>query len=266
MDNLGVICATEREFMLIKTDMEQDKDVHCEKIGFREFYMGKLQDLNCVLARCGVGKVSSAVTTSMLIQKYNCSRILFIGVAGSLSPEVSVGDVVIATDCLQHDVDVRPWYKQHVIPSLCVANIPSDTDLSRIAKASAEAYLESSQFRTTVTPDVIQLLDMRATPFVKEGTVVCGDQFITDRSIKNSIVARVDGALCVEMEGGAVAQTCNELGVGYGLVRVISDSCDDASHGTFEDFCNKAAGHMTRGILLMILAHPDLKTLLKHVE
>ena len=202
--------------------MAQMADRREKKIGMDLFVSGKLFGKDAVLAVCGPGKVNAALCTQSMILHYQPEWILNLGVAGAGDETVSIGDMVIATAAVQHDMDTSPIGDPvGLVSKINLVEIPCDASLRARLVAAAS-----------------QVEGMR----VHEGVIATGDQFIHDGAVRS----RINGlfhALAVEMEGGAVAQACYMHGVPCGVLRSISDQADGHSEMDYPTFTRLAASH-----------------------
>ena len=139
-----------------------------------------------VIVRSGIGKVNAGICTQILADLFHVDVVINTGIAGSLKAEINIGDVVISTDAVQHDMDATGFgYKPGVIPRMETSCFKADPTLVRAAKAACEKAVPEIQAFT--------------------GRIVSGDQFISDRAVKDRITAQF-GGMCTEMEGAAIAQ------------------------------------------------------------
>ena len=104
---IGIIGAMDNEIELLKNSMEIRM---MESIAGMTYYCGTLCGKEAVLVRCGVGKVNAAICAQLLITHFGVGRIINTGVAGSLDREINIGDLVVSTDAVQHDMDLRTDY------------------------------------------------------------------------------------------------------------------------------------------------------------
>jgi adenosylhomocysteine nucleosidase len=208
----------------------------------REFHAGALAGRSCVAVFSRWGKVAAASTATELILDHRASAIVFTGAAGSLSPAVRVGDIVVATGLAQHDMDASPLYPRGEVPLLGVGVFETDPTLRRCLADAADAF--AAEELTRARPGARTHL----------GLVASGDRFIADDAARSAVLAACPGALAVEMEGAAVAQVCFEHAVPFGCVRTISDSADEHAAGSVMDFINALAGFYSRGVLLRMIA------------
>ena len=197
-------------------------DVVTERAGPFGLHRARLDRVPVLLATCGIGKVQSAALTQAMLER-GAAAVLFTGVAGGVDPTLRVGDLVVATDALQHDVDVTALgYARGQVPGHDAVRWPADPDLRDRVAAAAKTVAAAEGVRWVV------------------GTVASGDRFMADPAD----VARLRsefGAACAEMEGAAVAQVCASWGVPWAIVRSISDTADHDAHVDFRAFTQVAA-------------------------
>ncbi|MCR5210038.1 MAG: 5'-methylthioadenosine/adenosylhomocysteine nucleosidase [Lachnospiraceae bacterium] len=222
----GIICAMDLEMKKIREDMKNVKEEKCAGL---TFVCGTIDDTEVVAAVCGVGKVNAAICTQAMIDRFSPDCILNVGVAGSLSKELNITDIVIAGMLVQHDFDCtslgcRPGeiygsgQKFFIAAPSVVLNLRKAIDIINDRRENAgEKTLHSV-----------------------EGIIASGDQFISSAEKKSFITSEFDALAC-EMEGAAIAQVCVANGVKFGVIRAISDSADESSHMDFGEFCRKAA-------------------------
>ena len=187
-----------------------------------------------VVARCG--KVAAATTATELIVRFGVEAMICTGVAGGLGPGVDIGDVVVADRLVQHDLDPRPLWPRHVVPLLETGFFETDPVWSdRLAHAARRYEADGEGGR------------------VHRGLIASGDQFIHGPVMGDALLGALPGALCVEMEGAAVAQVCFEYGVPCAVFRSISDRADADAPSDFGESLGAFAASHTRGILSLAL-------------
>ncbi|OMF76048.1 5'-methylthioadenosine/adenosylhomocysteine nucleosidase [Paenibacillus glucanolyticus] len=214
---IGLIGAMDEEVELLLGQLENK--VTTVKAGVT-YASGTLHDKQVVVCKSGVGKVNAAVTTQILIDSFGVSKILFTGVAGALHPTLNIGDIVISSSCMQHDMDVTPLgFARGMIPYQEVSDFPADQSLIELAE---EACKELSVDHYVI------------------GKVLSGDQFIASRETVQTLYEDLNGA-CAEMEGSAVAQVCYMNRVPYVVIRSMSDKADGSAHVNFPEFTVKAS-------------------------
>ncbi|ANA81780.1 5'-methylthioadenosine/adenosylhomocysteine nucleosidase [Paenibacillus glucanolyticus] len=214
---IGLIGAMDEEVELLLGQLENK--VTTVKAGVT-YASGTLHGKQVVVCKSGVGKVNAAVTTQILIDSFGVSKILFTGVAGALHPDLNIGDIVISSSCMQHDMDVTPLgFARGMIPYQEVSDFPADQSLIELAE---EACKELSVDHYVI------------------GKVLSGDQFIASRETVQTLYEDLNGA-CAEMEGSAVAQVCYMNRVPYVVIRSMSDKADGSAHVNFPEFTVKAS-------------------------
>jgi len=210
--------------------LEALTEVRVRERGAFTLYGGTLSGKQVLVAQCGVGKVNAAALAQILVLE-GVTHIIFTGVAGGLAPGLAVGDIVVSTDAVQHDVDVRALgYALGEVPGETLAWAADET-LRRAALLAAEALGEVR---------------------VAAGRVLSGDQFIADRERARTL-HNLFGGLCAEMEGAAVAQVCSRAGVGFVIIRSLSDSADGGAQIDFRAFTPLAA-RRAKAVVLGMLA------------
>ena len=159
---LGIIGAMDEEVAKLKETMQ---DVTVETKASMEFYKGTMNGKEVVVVRSGIGKVNAGICTQILCDLYHVDAVINTGIAGSLNAKIDIGDIVLSTDALQHDMDATGFgYEPGVIPRMETSTFIADEKLRKLAKECCER----------VNPDI----------HVFEGRVVSGDQFISDKAKK----------------------------------------------------------------------------------
>lgn len=223
MKKIGIIGAMEVEVALLKQDMKIQREV--KKAGM-DFCEGILMGQEAVVVRSGIGKVNAAVCTQILVDEFQVEAVINTGIAGSLNAEINIGDIVISTDVLHHDMDaVNFGYEPGQIPQMDVFSFAADEKLA----SKAEAVCNE------VNPKIR----------VFRGRVVSGDQFIADKAVKNRIAQQFHG-FCTEMEGAAIAQAAYLNEIPFVVIRAISDKADDSASEDYPTFEKKAVEHSVR--------------------
>lgn len=208
------------------------EDARSESHGGREFALGSLQELGVVCVHARVGKVAAAVTATELIVRFGIDRLLFTGLAGALVPELRAGDVVVAEGLVQHDMNASPLFPPLEVPLTGVSRFVATPALAAgVTRAAEDAMLElDGGLRDAVGAE--RNAPRRAGSVVR-GDIATGDRFVGSGPLRDAIRSLVPGAVCVEMEGAAVAQVCHDYGVPFGVVRVISDHADGSAATDF---------------------------------
>ena len=220
---IGIIGAMEVEVETLKKDMEVGRVV--KKAGM-EFHEGVLNGMPVVVVRSGICKVNAAVCTQILIDDFGVDGIINTGVGGSLNAEINIGDIVISTDVVHHDVNaVEFGYALGQIPQMKVFSFPADEAFAEKAKAACNR----------VNPDIT----------VWRGRICSGDQFVSSREQKDQIIKAFHG-WGTEMEGAGIAQAAYLNDVPFIIVRAISDKADNSAYVDYATFEKKAAEHSVR--------------------
>lgn len=226
---IGIIGAMDNE---VKTLKEAANIKSTTKIAEMEFCEGALEGKDVVIVKCGMGKVNAGICAHTLINKFNCTKIINTGVAGSLDNKIDIGDIVVSTDAVQHDFDVEAiGFKKGEIPYTGLYAFPAD---EAMRKAAVTAVKESAS-------DI----------HVFEGRVCSGDQFINTSEQKDKIISNF-GGMCCEMEGAAIAQACYLNNTPYVVIRAISDKPDETEIVDYKQFETKAAERCAKIVEYMI--------------
>ncbi|MDI9590782.1 MAG: 5'-methylthioadenosine/adenosylhomocysteine nucleosidase [Acidobacteriota bacterium] len=217
---IGIIGAMEVEVEQLVGLLE---DGHATTVSGMTFHEGTLGETQVVIVRCGVGKVSAAMCAQTLIDRFGAEQVINTGVAGSLDASLDIGDLVVSTDAVQHDMDVTGLgYPPGHVPELDKLEFDASDELRAVVcKAAAE-----------VAPDTT----------VVEGRVASGDQFVITQGQRDFIISTF-GASCCEMEGAAIAHVCHRNDVPFVIVRAISDKADGTSVVEYRVFEREAAHH-----------------------
>ena len=181
MKVIGIIGAMEEEVSMLKEKMTE---VTVKEKAGMEFFHGMLKGHEAVVVRSGIGKVNAWICTQILADDFHVDAVINTGIAGSLRAEINIGDIVLSTDTMQHDMDSREFgYPAGQIPRMDTLAFPADEGLRKLA---GEACRQ-------VNPEI----------GVWEGRVVSGDQFVADKEKKEYILSISQGS-CTEMEGAAI--------------------------------------------------------------
>lgn len=248
MKLIGILAPMPEEIDLICAAMTA---VRTEYSGKREFHIGKLEQVDCVVALSRIGKVASAVTAAVMIEKYNITHLVVTGVAGAINPKLNIGDIVVSNACMQHDLDARPLFPQFEAPLLNKSVFECDSNLVSIAENACKTLLKEklSQFITPKDIDFFNLTNAQ----LYTGLLCCGDQFIGNDVQLQKIRTELPDTLCVEMEGGAVGQVCYEYQVPYVVIRSISDNANDNAHIDFNMYINSISRNYCLAIIRYLM-------------
>ena len=228
-ERIGIIGAMDVEV----TSLKEAADITgTTKIAEMEFCEGTLGGKNVVIVKCGMGKVNAGICAHTLINDYGCTKIINTGVAGSLDNQIDIGDIVVSVDAVQHDYDVEAiGFQKGEIPYTGLFAFPADEALRA---AAVTAVQESAPYI-----------------HVHEGRICSGDQFISTKEQKETIIHNF-GGMCCEMEGAAIAQTCYLNNTPFVVIRAISDKPDETEIVEYQTFEAEAAARCAKIVQYMI--------------
>jgi adenosylhomocysteine nucleosidase len=241
---LGLISALDQEQAGLIENME---NIYALNRGMRDYVAGDLWgvDTVCVLSR--LGKVAAAATAATLIERFDVTHIVFTGVAGSADNNVRVGDIVVADQLVQHDINASPLFPRFEIPLTGRSRLASDSFLSDVLAQSAKSFAKEDFFSAIGRPDREAFRLDR--PRVHRGLIGSGDEFINSEERLRELKQALPELLAVEMEGAAVAQVCYEFGVPFAVIRTISDDANETAPTDFIEFVNRVASRYAFGIV-----------------
>ncbi len=224
---IGIIGAMEEEVEILKSSIENRETI---QIAHVIFYRGNIEDKQVVLAQSGIGKVNAAITATLLINEFKPDLIINTGSAGSVDSELNIGDIIISNKVYYHDVNATAFgYKLGQVPSM-PEFYETDSKLIDLAKSS------------------IEQLDLNGIV----GEVATGDSFIGSIDQRKVIKSNFPTASVVEMEAGAIAQTCYQYNVPIIVTRAVSDLADKESDVTFEEFLKVACVNSSKIVKLLL--------------
>lgn len=230
MNKIGIIGAMEIEVETLKSHMHITNTLGKASMTFLE---GTLNDIPVVIVRSGIGKVNAGMCVQILSDIFHVTHVINTGVAGSLNAAIDIGDIVVSSDALYHDVDATGFgYPLGEVPQLGTLSFTADAQMVTQAKASCEI----------VNPEIK----------VFEGRVVSGDQFVSSPAVKDSILANFPDSYCTEMEGAAIAHASWLNHIPFVIIRAISDKADNSAHMDYPAFEKAAAEHSARLVEHMI--------------
>lgn len=225
----GIIGAMDLETKLLIEAMVQPIET---TIAGMLFYSGLLNNVESVVVTSGVGKVNAAACAQILITHFNVDRLINTGVSGAIQDDLEVGDIVISTDCMEHDVDVTGFgYQYGVIPRMSTSTFIADETLIKRA-------LDASKKEVTDHKTI-------------KGRIVSGDQFISSNERKAFILKHFN-ASTTEMEGAAIAHVAHLNNIPFVIIRSMSDKADGSAHVNYDEFAVIAAHHSSNIILNML--------------
>ena len=225
---IAIIGAMEEEVQLLREALQ---DAQSERIAGTEYTAGTYEGKEVVLMKSGIGKVSTAMSTAILLDRYKPTVVINTGSAGGYDPTLKVGAIVISDEVRHHDVDVRVFgYEIGQVPQMPAA-FKSDAQLIDVAKEAVEAIGEH--------PYGI-------------GLICSGDVFMSDPERVELVRSQFPTMKAVEMEAAAVAQVCYQFGIPFVVIRALSDIAGQQSNISFDEFLPVAAKHSTQVVLKAI--------------
>lgn len=220
MKKIGIIGAMELEVEQLKSQMELERIVSKASM---DFCVGRLNGVEVVIVRCGIGKVNAALCVQILADLFEVTHIVNTGVAGSLNADLDIGDILVSKDALHHDTDVTIFgYQPGEVPQMGFREFQAEQTMIDAAVTSCQE----------VNPDLQ----------VRVGRVVSGDQFISGKEVKQRLITEFQGD-CAEMEGASIAHGAYLNGIPFVIIRAISDKADDSAEMDYPTFEREAAKH-----------------------
>jgi adenosylhomocysteine nucleosidase len=225
---IAIIGAMEEEVTILR-DRIEDKTV--EVIAGCEFTFGKMDGVEVILLRSGIGKVNAAMSTTILLEKYAPDYVINTGSAGGYDPNLNIGDLVISSEVRHHDVDLTVFgYEYGQVAQLPPAFL-ADKELIKVAEEGAK---EISEVQTI------------------QGLIATGDSFMNDPVRVDYIRDKFSDLKAVEMEAAAIAQVAHQFRVPFVIIRSLSDIAGKESDLSFDQFLEKAALHSASLVIKMV--------------
>lgn len=210
---IGIICAMRSEIDEMLKFMDHIEETNLYNM---QVYLGKMHDKDVVVALSGVGKVNAAISTTLLLSNYPIKKMLNVGVAGGISKDVDIYDIIVSDEVVEHDFDTSPLDGEEGIG----LHFASDETMKNIF----EEVIQKQEYKYHV------------------GMIASGDLFVTKENGLNDIVRKFPKALCAEMEAGAIAHVCSHFKVPFLIIRSLSDvAYKEENHIDFMTFVKEAA-------------------------
>ena len=229
---IGVICAIPKEIKYFNLPSNSS-----QKYGGRIFYRKKDSRHELIVVECGLGKVNSALVSTILIQEFNCELLIFSGVAGGIDPELGIGEVVVGESLIQYDYGALNDGKFRVYRA---GSIPMGPPRNKV--------------EFTLDPKLKKIIKA-ALPFVRMGTILTGDVLLQCGETRK-VLFKQFGAQAIEMEGGAVAQVAEQFGISVVVVRCLSDLSGANGQKLSSTFLNHAAKNSSETVQTILKALP----------
>lgn len=224
---IGIIGAMELEVEALKAMMDSAR---IERISSVDFYSGKINGIDTVVAAAGIGKVNAAVCAQTMILKYSPDIIINVGVAGGLDKDFAIGDIAVADTVAEHDMDTT-----------------AVGDPAGFISGIDRVYMDCDK-------NVAELMEKAAKAVglgVKRGIIASGDQFISSQEQRDKIIKDF-GAIAAEMEGASIGHVCTMNNVPFGVLRAISDGANSDSVMDYPTFAKMAAANSIKIITYML--------------
>ncbi|MBP2240509.1 adenosylhomocysteine nucleosidase [Cytobacillus eiseniae] len=227
---IAIIGAMEEEVTLLREKITNQTQ---EVIAGCEYTTGLMDGVDVVLLRSGIGKVNAALSTAVLLERFNPDYVINTGSAGGFNPELNVGDVVISSEVRHHDVDVTAFgYEYGQVPQLPPA-FEADAQLVQVAESCAK-----------------EIQDIQ----VVRGLIATGDSFMNDPVRVEAIRDKFIDLQAVEMEAAAIAQVSYQFKKPFVIIRSLSDIAGKESDVSFDQFLEKAALHSSQLVMKIVAA------------
>lgn len=225
MYDIGVIFAMKEEFDELVKYLKIENTFNLYDL---TFYEGSINNINYTLVLSGIGKVNAARTTQIFIDNKKLDYIFNIGISGGIDNSLNVMDIVIGNKLVKHDFDITAFnYDLGYIPNI-------------------EIYLESDKYLVNKAENIN----------IKTGTIATGDIFCTDKNMASRINQQFN-ALCVEMEGAAIAQVCKLSNIPYLIIRSISDVPNNNNVITYDEFIVKSSRNVAKFMYELLISIKD---------
>ncbi|MCB1885108.1 MAG: 5'-methylthioadenosine/adenosylhomocysteine nucleosidase [Geminicoccaceae bacterium] len=234
---IGIICAIPEELGHLRDALRHGRDEARAGLAFAK---GTLDGHEVVLVGAGIGKVNTALTATLLADRFDCRLVVFSGVAGGLDPKLSIGDVVIADRTLQHDAGV---IENERVTTYQAGHVPFFNPTDRLGypvPADLVAKLKDRLEGFALPPLPPEAGGTGTPPRIVFGTILSGDQYLHCEATREHLF-RTLGGRAIEMEGGALGQVCERFGIPHLDVRALSDLAGHDSRFDFARFVHRVA-------------------------
>ncbi|WP_163537835.1 5'-methylthioadenosine/S-adenosylhomocysteine nucleosidase [Gracilibacillus sp. YIM 98692] len=226
---IGIIGAMDEEVELLKSKMEVKEHL---QVANGDFYVGGLEGKEVVLLKSGIGKVNAALATTILHERFQPEYVINTGSAGGFHHDLEVGDIVISSEVVHHDVDVTAFdYDYGQVPGLPATFLAQPT------------LVEKAMLAAKQLDNGIQAM---------KGQISTGDSFMQDIERVNFVRSKFPDMIATEMEAAAIAQVCHQYDTPFVVIRALSDIAGKDSSISFESFLAKAANNAAQLIISII--------------
>lgn len=226
---IGIIGAMDEEIQYLLEHMEDKQEV---TVAHSRFIKGELEGKEIVLLKSGIGKVNAAMGTTIMMERFSPEAVINTGSAGGFSERLEVGDLVISSEVVQHDVDVTAFdYEHGQVPGL-------------------PTFIPASDKLVELTAGAVKELNIQ----YEIGLIATADTFMADQSKVQETRGKFPQMIAAEMEGAAIAQVCHQYDVPFVIIRALSDIAGKDSSVTFDAFLETAAKHAAQLIMKVVKA------------
>lgn len=224
---IGIIGAMDEEVELL---IEKLEDKNTETVGGSEFHSGKINNIEVILLKSGIGKVNAAIGTTLLIEKYSPNYIINTGSAGGFEDSLKVGDIVISTEIRYNDVDATVFgYEFGQVPRM-------------------PAFYEPNKLLVTIAEESAKEVGVHSA----KGLILSGDSFMSDEQKVLELKKVFKNPYCAEMEAGSIAQVCHQFNCPFVIIRSLSDIAGTEAKLSYDQFLETASVNSAKLVLLMI--------------
>ncbi|WP_416149255.1 5'-methylthioadenosine/S-adenosylhomocysteine nucleosidase [Salipaludibacillus sp. HK11] len=224
---IGIIGAMEEEVELLKTEMSVTEEAI---IAGCEFYLGRINGMEVILSKSGIGKVNAAISTTLMNQLYFPDYIINTGSAGGFHKELAVGNIVISTEVRYNDVDATVFgYEFGQVPRMPSFYEPESSLINIAEECAKEVGIHAVK-----------------------GLVISGDSFMSDHDRVEEVRSKFNDPSCSEMEAGAIAQVCHQFQTPFVIIRSLSDIAGKDAKVSYDEFLETASVHSAKLVILML--------------
>jgi adenosylhomocysteine nucleosidase len=238
---IAIIGAFSKEVMLLEEAIKNPKVTYIQGI---KFTTGQLEGQNVVVALTGVGKVNAAMTTTLILNRWKPTAVVFTGIAGGLNPNLKPADIVIGLKTIQHDYGL---YNEKGF-------VPQPTRKA-IDYTENEHYFDADSQLITLAKEAANKAEFKslddAKPNVVTGIIVTGDAFVNSQQKVDELIANFK-ADATEMEGAAVAQVCLHFKTPCLVIRSLSDKANESAKHDMQTFLSVAAYNSSNLVKAML--------------
>ena len=228
MKTIGILGAMDEEVALLKASLEDVQEITWKHL---TFYRGTLHSMDVILVKCGIGKVAAALATTALIDKFSPDAVVNTGSAGGFDQSLNIGDLVIASHVIHHDVDLTHF---GYALGQCAGMPPEYNCNQQLIEAATNAATQLTTIQST------------------SGLICTGDAFIGSDEAVAELRSKFSDMKAVEMEGAAIGQVCYMLEVPFLVIRSLSDIAGKTSTISFNEYLETAAKHSAQLVMAMI--------------